>query len=126
MQLLPSIVVKRIGFDVLRRVIVRTPVDTGRARGSWTISVNRANRAVLSPAPDHAARPFYSTPNLSAGFLDVQPGDSVVISNNLPYIAALEDGHSRRAPAGMVKVSLEEVRANMKLLLKAAKDEAGA
>ena len=94
-----------------------TPVDTGRARASWTIAVNQANRHVM-PEGRYPAMP-------NPGFLDVRPGDSVVISNNLPYITALENGHSRQAPFGMVAVSIQEVRTNMGALIGAAIADVG-
>ena len=44
---------------------------------------------------------------------NAQPGESIWISNNLPYITALEDGHSKQAPAGMVALSLAEVSSGL-------------
>ena len=114
----PALVVKRVAFDLFGRIIKRTPVDTGRARASWTIAVNQADRTVQPPG-SHQAPPVI-------GSLNVGPGDSVVISNNLPYITALEDGHSRQAPHGMVKLSIAEVNSNMNVLIAAALNEAGA
>lgn len=101
-------VVKRVGFDLYGRIIRKTPVDTGRARGSWTISVSEADRTVLPPAP-----PGQIYPPPPIGALDVRLNESIVISNNLPYITALEDGHSKQAPNGMVALSIAEVETNM-------------
>lgn len=109
-QLAPARVAKRVAFDLFRRIVEKTPVDTGRARASWTISVNQADRTV---APAGQAR--YPKPKI--GMLNVQPGDTIWISNNLPYITRLEDGHSQQAPAGMVKLSIEEVKLKMGALM---------
>jgi len=116
----PSKVVKRVAFDLFGRIVKKTPWLTGRARASWTIAVNQADRRVMPPAP-----PGTVYPRATAGFLDVKPGDSVVISNNLPYITALEDGHSRKAPLGMVKLSIEEVKQKMATLMAAGVQDAG-
>jgi hypothetical protein len=35
-------------------------------------------------------------------------GHTIYIVNNLPYANALENGHSKQAPSGMVKVTLQE------------------
>ena len=121
-RLLPQTVVKRIAFDLYARITKRTPVDTGRARGSWTSATNHANRAVLPPASASSNGRVYGDPVI--GHLEVGPGTSVVISNNLPYITALEHGHSNRAPAGMVKVSIQEVKQQMRALIRAAANEA--
>lgn len=118
-KLAPTMVVKRCAFDLFSRIIKRTPVDTGRARASWTIAANRADRAVQPQGV--ASYPVPATP-LS---LTIQPGESIWISNNLPYITALEDGHSTQAPAGMVAVSLVEVDTNMRRLEREGLKDAG-
>ena len=90
-------------------------MDTGRARGSWTISVNQADRSVLPPAP-----PGQVYPPPPIGALDVRINEQIVISNNLPYILELENGHSQQAPVGMAAVSIEEVQLKMEALMAAA------
>lgn len=110
-HLTPTLVTKQVAFDLFTRIVKRTPVDTGRARASWTIAVNGADRRVAPPAPEGTTERYYPDPPV--GKLDLKPGDFIVISNNLPYIVSLEDGHSRRSPAGMVKVSIAEIEANM-------------
>ena len=41
-------------------------------------------------------------------------GENVFITNNVPYIIELEDGHSKRqAPAGMVAVTFANLNAMM-------------
>lgn len=120
-KIAPAKVVKRVAFDLYGHIIRNTPVDTGRARASWTIAVNQANRNVM-PAVPAGARVY---PDPAPGFLAVGPGDTVIISNNLPYINALEDGHSKQAPFGMVAVSMMEVRAKMAALIAAGVQDAG-
>ena len=44
-----------------------------------------------------------------------QLGDDIWISNNLPYIEALEEGHSQQAPHGMVALSLAEAEQGLEL-----------
>ena len=42
-------------------------------------------------------------------------GEKVIfITNNLPYINALENGHSDQAPSGMLAVTLNEVEAGIR------------
>lgn len=120
-KIAPTTVKKRIAFDLFRRIVRRTPVDTGRARGSWTMAVNEADRTVLPPAP-----PGQIYPPPPIGALDVRLNESIVISNNLPYITALEDGHSKQAPPhAMVALSVEEVKANMERLIAEGLKDAG-
>jgi hypothetical protein len=109
----------RVAVDLFKRIVDKTPVDTGRARASWNMSVNEADRSV--PPEGQASYPKPHPP-----ILQMQPGDSIVISNNLPYITALEDGHSKQAPPhAMVALSIEEVKLKMAALMQAGLKDAG-
>ncbi len=57
--------------------------------------------------------------------LDVRPGDTIWISNNLPYIVKLEEGHSQQAPQGMVALSIAEVDLRMNKLIAEGLKDAG-
>ena len=71
----------------------------GRARSNWFIG-----SSVSSIVTD-------STKDRGAGYVpgalpESLMGDKTYFYNNLPYIEALEYGHSTQAPGGMVRVSL--------------------
>lgn len=99
-------VCRKISLDVLSRVIRKTPVDTGRARGNWLV--------------EQGNMPTSHDPNVTdtTGANALSEGSSVVkewdianvlyLMNNVPYILRLEDGYSKQAPAGMVKLTLRE------------------
>ncbi len=87
-------------LDLYRRIIERTPIDTGRARANWNIRLRHEDGTTENTDWQR---------QLNASEFDVTVQDNqVVIYNNLIYIEALEDGHSQQAPAGMVAVSLAE------------------
>lgn len=120
-QLAPGTITKQVAFDLFGCIVRKTPVETGRARGSWTIAMNEADRSVLPPAPQGTVYPSPKT-----GPLAVRSGETIWISNNLPYITALEDGHSQQAPPhAMVALSIAEVQAKMALLAREGLKEAG-
>jgi len=119
-RLAPARVAKRVAFDLFGLIVRKTPVDTGRAQGSWTMSLNAADRRVQ---PDNLAA--YPTPQPGPAVALMGPTDTIWISNNLPYITALEDGHSKQAPAGMVALSIVEVQAKMDALMQAGMKDAG-
>lgn len=121
-QLAPQAVAKRIAFDLFGRIIKKTPVDTGRARGSWTMAVNEADLRVLPPAPKDRQQPY---PSPAPGAITLQPGDKIIISNNLPYIGELEHGHSQQAPDGMVELSIQEIHVAMRRLIQEGLGDAG-
>ncbi len=106
----PEKVVKKISFQLFRRIIEKTPVDTGRARASWNIAIGRTDLTV-APEGTHQSNPG----GLSAKANQVLAGYGadgrlpvVIISNNLPYIVELEKGSSKQAPVGMVALSVQE------------------
>lgn len=111
-----EVVIKRLALEVFTGVVRKTPVDTGRARASWVIGIERPlNSPSLSPAqkftPAEAER--YAATEL-AELREIGPYSTVFISNSLPYIEELENGSSTQAPEGMVAVTLTEVNRNLK------------
>ena len=108
-----DLVVKKIAFDVFSSVVKRTPVDTGRARASWTIAINRTD---LTTAPVGSS---VSITSPTAALGPVKWGDTVYISNNLPYIVPLNNGSSVQAPEGFVQMAVEEIKASFEATVKA-------
>tara|TARA_R110002096_G_scaffold434027_2_gene654501 strand:+ start:188 stop:577 length:390 start_codon:yes stop_codon:yes gene_type:complete len=96
----------KLGLQLLERIVAMTPVDSGRARGNWQVSIDEpvANVIALKSKNGNAA--------ISAGsqtILNTVTGQSIWISNNLPYIERLEQGWSGQAPFGMIAGALAEV-----------------
>ena len=106
----PGMVIRKVAMEVFHRVIIRTPVDTGRARANWQTSIGAPIENVL----DETNKIPVGTPGGSADIdralmIDKHQGDeSIFLTNNLPYIEALENGSSTQSAAGMVKVTLSE------------------
>lgn len=94
-------VARAVPVELASRVILASPVDTGRFRGNWNVATNRVD-ATTTEDTDKAGDKAISR----AQAVKVQLGDDVYVTNNLPYAQALEDGHSQQAPAGMVGVTL--------------------
>jgi hypothetical protein len=108
-------VVQKITLDVFARIVGnyslhRHPVDTGRARAGWGLSMTTS---IEAPPPGSYGPP----PMPDVAQLD---GTKVVyILNAVPYIEALEDGHSQQAPNGFVRLAIMEVEAEIQALLAA-------
>lgn len=100
---------RRVGLGVYKRLIEKTPVDTGRARASWTIAYDAPDLTV-QPEGQYPEPP---TPNLP---LTTTP-HPIWISNALDYIEALNNGHSQQSPAGFVELSILEEEAELLGLL---------
>lgn len=110
---------KAYAFGVYSSIVKKTPVDTGRARGNWQITVGQPAEGTTDEKR--------TTPKKNA-VPDVQGDESIFITNNLPYITMLEfggygkyengeqktkangektvNGYSKQAPNGMVGVTL--------------------
>lgn len=113
-------VVKKIGFDVFRGVVERTPVDTGWARSSWNIAFGSPNLSV--PPKIEGGESAAETVNTAQQEqLTLYPDDFPVIwiTNALPYIIPLENGHSQQMGKGyMVQRTVAQVTASMEEALK--------
>ena len=103
-------VVTSVGFDLLRRIQMKTPVRTGRARASWHLIPPNSGRDPFGAYRDRLGHSFSGTlEGVRTG-----PGEAVV-GSNVVYMPALEAGHSRQAPNGMVAVSMLEILGQMEL-----------
>lgn len=99
-------IIRKIGFDMHSRIVQRMPKDTGRATANQQISINslplgsvlefdKSGNATISKGVDALAR--------------FKLGDTIFLYNNVEYIIPLEYGHSKQAPAGMFRISFEEI-----------------
>lgn len=95
--------VRRVALDLLGTIKILTPVDTGRARSNWHLEVGVRDIVLVEPGGD-----------LPADVSNYRIDKTIFISNNLPYIQALEDGHSQQAPKGMVKDAIATVKRRAK------------
>lgn len=102
-----SLLLKRIAFEAFTRIILKTPVDTGRLRGNWQASVNTPHNNIL----EKEDKSGFSTLAEGLGNLDgIQPGTVVWITNNLPYAERIENGHgANNVPGQMVGRTLKEL-----------------
>jgi hypothetical protein len=107
--------IRGLAFKVLRGVVFKTPVDTGRARANWQVNVGSLNNKELQEADKIGSSTIEKGLARLAQLKRKGIGEIIYIFNNVPYIIALEDGHSKRqAPNGMVKVTLTEIAAGLK------------
>lgn len=95
--------VRATALDLLGTLKVRTPVDTGRARANWHLDIGSPSVQLIAPGGD-------PTPSFAGYSIE----KTVFISNNVPYIRRLNEGHSQQAPAGFVEDSITAVRARIR------------
>lgn len=96
---------RAICSELFKSVVMDTPVDTGRARGNWQITTGSPNRNITDRlSPGFSSVVSQELQNLGA------LGDTVYMTNNLPYIEGLEYGSSGQAPSGMVRKNVARIR----------------
>ena len=109
---------RTFGMEFYRQVTISTPVDTGRARYGWNCSVGNPDFIIPAKAPEgtgvsSGGGVFYTLDSGKAGRVFTQSavtGESpIYISNAVNYITALNNGHSRQAPARFVELSFFNV-----------------
>ena len=103
-----KVAVKKIAFEAFSRVISRSPVDTGRFRANWGVTVGSPWTGTVD-VYDQDGR---GTAKLAQDqVVKWNAQGSIFLSNNLVYALPLEYGHSGQAPSGMVRVTVAEIQA---------------
>jgi hypothetical protein len=104
-------VTQKLALQALSGVVLKSPVDTGRFRGNWNVSIDTADRSVS----DVADKGGTATIARGQGIITAVPPYRVIwLSNNLPYARRLETGWSKQAPAGVVALTLAELEAQLR------------
>ena len=107
------LIIRRVALDALTRIVERTPVDTGRARGNWFVEIGGGGVEVSAEVDKSGAVTIASGGAEIARYQEVDGFPVIQIYNNLPYIRRLEDGYSGQAPSGMVSITVTELSAGL-------------
>lgn len=85
-------------------VVFGTPVDEGRARANWTVSVGQPNNQQIEAFGAH-----YAINQGQAELRKVNGFQTIYIQNNLPYIVRLNEGYSKQAASKYIDRIVEKV-----------------
>lgn len=99
-----ELVVRKVALDMGGTLIDMSPVDSGRFRNNWVTATGS-----MSTATGASADPSGGTARtlLQMKVADWKPGQTIWLTNSMPYAMRLEHGHSKQAPAGMVKLTVQ-------------------
>jgi len=104
--------IRSVCLETFKRIVQRTPVDTGRARGNWQVEID-------APAAGTLEKEYWDSV-IERGIEkleDIPPFSVVHITNNVHYVYYLEYVHrSKQHPEGMVEITLQEMRVWLKSL----------
>lgn len=101
-----GLVAGRTTLEIFRRVIMRSPVDTGRFRGNWMPSEGEASNFLDPNTMDKSGGAAVAK---CAALIPTDRGGVFRLANNLPYAKKLEEGYSKQAPVGMVTLTVIEI-----------------
>lgn len=97
-----DLVVRKVAIELQTSMIEKSPVDTGRFRSNWACGIGAVNTSIANQAGADAKG---QTATALQGW---KPGQTIYLSNSLPYARRLEFGWSQQAPSGMVRLSVQE------------------
>lgn len=106
-----EVLVRKVALLADQTLVLATPVDTGRARSNWVVSLGSGTRENIEPYSPGEGLGAGESANASAAIAQGQSviksyklrDGSIFISNNVPYIGQLNAGTSAQAPAGFIE-----------------------
>lgn len=108
----------QVAQNVVNHVALETPVLTGQASGNWKTSIDAPDTSYdAGPNPEGGTK---SAKMARAVLPSLQLGQTVYISNNVPYIVDLNNGSSAKAPQNFVETATIDAlhrSANFNLLI---------
>jgi hypothetical protein len=117
-----AMLVRKVAFTALKGIVLKTPVDTGRARANWSVTLGKPTTlqvdGAFAPISSKIHETQIAAKTIAAGaekIAEASPSSEIIwINNNLPYIEALEHGHSQQqAPKGMVAITVNDIREHL-------------
>lgn len=102
---------RRTVLEMGSEMVRLSPVDTGRFRSNWFYGGASTTDVADSSGAASVGR-------IAAGVAAWQPGETMLVTNSLPYARRLENGWSGQAPAGMVRVTIADFQARFATALK--------
>ena len=108
-------ILRKVTLDLFSRVVLRSPVDTGRFRNNWYPAIGKPVSQTNEGVDPSGAKAISRISSTVSGAV---AGDQIYMSNSLAYAWRLETGWSKQAPAGFVGITVLEFQS---LLSRASK-----
>lgn len=91
--------------EIILQVVPDTPVRTGQARSNYFTTNGTASGSITAHGP-FTKDGYQSVNRMRVALQGARPGVAMHITNNLPYIARLNQGYSAQAPAQFVEIAI--------------------
>ena len=117
---------RRIALEVLVSIIQNTPVDTGRAKGAWHVSLESPSESIRSSVEKlkTGGRKITKAESVKLGSIvrkeglatigGHKPFGAIYINNNVDYILYLEEGTAKITAFAMAANAVNEVAAKFR------------
>lgn len=108
-ELAASMLAEEVAREIVKDLANVTPVDTSKALSNWVTTIGAPSASNIDA---YSVGDKGSTQSTSAAETIAQaenalqakrPGQTIYITNNLPYIKRLNEGYSKQEPAGFVE-----------------------
>lgn len=96
--------------DIHRDLVMGSPVDTGRFRANWQITFNHMPLYALNEYDKDGSKTIAAGKRTLSLFGKGSGITTIYFSNMLIYANALEYGHSKQAPAGVLGIVAVRLR----------------
>lgn len=103
-----NVSMRKIAIEVFRRIILGTPVRSGRARGNWQASISSPKLTSID-ALDKTGQVTISRMRSEVASWNPEDELPAFITNNLPYIKRLNEGWSKQAPANFIEQVISDL-----------------
>lgn len=109
-----EVAVRDCAAAVAKSVIEATPADTGKAKSNWIAQLDvptSTEREAFAFGVGGSTGELNGQTAINQALEVIQryradQNRSINFTNNLPYISALNDGHSKQAPAEFVRIAV--------------------
>lgn len=116
-------VVRATALDLLKDMIMMSPVDKGTFKGNWQCGIGSINygtglRADTTPLKSYDPSAALGTANGTMNTWRI--GETIYMTNSMSYSRVLEYGRANgmpgsiQAPNGMVRISVQNLESHMK------------
>lgn len=85
----------------------------GRARGNWQMTINHRAQGIIDTIDPDGMKTMNEGLKVLANLPNNGIGVTIWMTNNLPYIVALENGHSTQKPVGWIGLTIQTVGARL-------------
>jgi hypothetical protein len=99
-----EIVVRKTALELQSNMVEPSPVDEGRFKNNWVASIGAVDTTNTHEPDKTGAGAIART---VATLEQWTPGQTINLTNSMPYAKKLEEGSSTQAPSGVVRLAVQ-------------------